>query len=285
MAVGLVESWGLKPVTYPSATAVHPRAAYLSGDDRVRADDVQQAWCDPDIAGDLLHPRRLRRRTHPRPARPRRHGGRRAQAAVRQLRHHGPARVAARAARRADVVHPDDGHPRMVDDDVASPTRCGPPCSTRSPAASGPLRTAVTLVEGQAEGTLIGGNLSLLSMTHGARNRPPARQHRLHRAARGLHRGDVPDRRLPHRRCCARAGSTASPASRSAAGPSARRSSRSTTCASSCSGRSAYPWSASSASATAPARTASRSACPASCAPTHPHVRRSDAPHLTDGCG
>ena len=43
--------WGLEPVIYPSSTATHPRAAYLSGADLVRAEDLVEAWCDPAIAG------------------------------------------------------------------------------------------------------------------------------------------------------------------------------------------------------------------------------------------
>lgn len=45
----LVRSWGLEPVTYPSATARHERAPYLAGSDEQRAQDLQGAWCDPSI--------------------------------------------------------------------------------------------------------------------------------------------------------------------------------------------------------------------------------------------
>ena len=47
----LLQGWGLDPVGYPSATALHPRAAYLSGADDLRARDLEDAWCDPDVAG------------------------------------------------------------------------------------------------------------------------------------------------------------------------------------------------------------------------------------------
>ena len=172
-AVDLVESWGLRPVTYPSATATHARADYLSGDDRVRADDVQQAWCDPDIAGifcirggygavrilDLLDRDAM--------------AAAEAQAALRQLGHHRAARVDARAARCADLVHPDAQHARhWLDDEVARDalrTAVLDPDRVREWTSP----QAVTLVEGHAEGRLIGGNLSLLSTTTGARNRPP----------------------------------------------------------------------------------------------------------------
>ena len=87
---------------------------------------------------DLLHPRRLRRGTHPRPARPRRDGGRRAQAALRQLRHHRPARVDARAARDADVVHPDARHARRWPTTRWRAPRSGPRCSSRQRSASRP---------------------------------------------------------------------------------------------------------------------------------------------------
>ncbi len=172
VAVGLVESWGLRPVTYPSATAVHPRAAYLSGDDRVRADDVQQAWCDPDIAGIFC----IR-------------GG------------YGAVRILDLLDR--DAMAAAEPKPLFGSSDITAlhewireqlgvPTWFTPMIGTASLTqdlvARDALRTAVlepesvrewtspqavTLVEGQAEGTLIGGNLSLLSLTTGARNRPP----------------------------------------------------------------------------------------------------------------
>jgi len=171
-AIDLVESWGLRPVTCPSATAAHARASYLSGDDRVRADDVQQAWCDPDIAGvfcirggygavrvlDLLD--------------------REAMAAAEPKPLYGSSDITA--------LH------EWFREQLGVPTWFTPMLSTRvmveDDAARDALRTAVlepdsvrawtsdhavTLVAGRAEGRLIGGNLSLLSMTTGARGRPP----------------------------------------------------------------------------------------------------------------
>ena len=171
-AVELVESWGLEPIAYPSATAVHARADYLSGDDRVRAADVQQAWCDPDIAGIFC----IR-------------GG------------YGAVRILDLLDR--DAMADAEPKPLYGSSDITAlhewmreqlgvPTWFTPMLSTHVMAddevARDALRTAVldpeavrewtspravSLVEGQAEGTLIGGNLSLLSTTTGARNRPP----------------------------------------------------------------------------------------------------------------
>jgi len=171
-AIELVESWGLRPVTCPSATATHARAGYLSGDDRLRADDVQQAWCDPDIAGvfcvrggygavrvlDLLD--------------------RDAMAAAEPKPLYGSSDITA--------LH------EWIREQLGVPTWFTPMLSTdvmvNDAVAREALRTAVlepesvsawtsanavTLVEGRAEGQLIGGNLSLLSMTTGARGRPP----------------------------------------------------------------------------------------------------------------
>lgn len=46
----LLRSWDLDPVAYPSASARHPRADYLAGDDALRAADLEAAWCDPSVA-------------------------------------------------------------------------------------------------------------------------------------------------------------------------------------------------------------------------------------------
>ncbi|KQY58534.1 hypothetical protein ASD11_02420 [Aeromicrobium sp. Root495] len=48
-AQDLLVSWGLVPVTCPSATARHPRAPYLAGGDEQRARDLEDAWCDPSV--------------------------------------------------------------------------------------------------------------------------------------------------------------------------------------------------------------------------------------------
>ena len=171
-AINLVESWDLRPVTYPSSTARHARADYLSGDDRVRAGDVRQAWCDPDIAGIFC----IR-------------GG---YGAVRILDLLDREAMAAAAPKpllgSSDITALHEWMREQLD----VPTWFTPMLSTHVMAddevARDALRTAVlnpdrvrewtsphavSLVEGQAQGRLIGGNLSLLSTTTGARSRPP----------------------------------------------------------------------------------------------------------------
>lgn len=172
VAVDLVESWGLRHVTFPSATAAHTRADYLSGDDQVRADDVQEAWCDPEIAGIFC----IR-------------GG------------YGTVRILdlldrdAMAAATAKPLYGSSDITALhewIREQLGVPTWFTPMLSTevmvRDEAARDALRAAVldpgsvrewtsdqaiSLVDGDAEGRLIGGNLSLLSTTTGARGRPP----------------------------------------------------------------------------------------------------------------
>lgn len=171
-AVDLVLSWGLAPITYPSATAAHERADYLSGADQVRAADVQQAWCDPDIAAVFC----IR-------------GG------------YGTVRILDlldREAMAAATPKPVFGSSDItalhewLREQLGVPTWFTPMLSTgavlEDKTARDNLRAAVlepgsvdrwtsdratTLVAGHAEGTLIGGNLSLLAATVGARSRPP----------------------------------------------------------------------------------------------------------------
>ncbi len=171
MAVALVESWGLRTVTYPSATAIHPRAGYLSGDDRTRADDVQQAWCDPDIAGifcirggygavrilDLLD-RDAMAAAEPKPL----HGSSDITALHEWIREQLDAPTWFSPMLSTDVMH-DEATREGLRTAVLEPD------SVREWSSS----QAVTLVAGRAEGTLIGGNLSLLALTTGARGRPP----------------------------------------------------------------------------------------------------------------
>lgn len=47
----LLADWGLDPVSYPSVLSRHPWADYLAADDAVRSNDFQQAWTDPAVAG------------------------------------------------------------------------------------------------------------------------------------------------------------------------------------------------------------------------------------------
>lgn len=51
LAEGLAElrAWGLEPVLAPHVLDTHP-SGYLAGSDRARADDLRDAWCDPDLA-------------------------------------------------------------------------------------------------------------------------------------------------------------------------------------------------------------------------------------------
>lgn len=52
-AVGLVTDWGLRPVLMPGARERHPRLGYLAGTDEQRAADLTAAWCDPAFTGVL----------------------------------------------------------------------------------------------------------------------------------------------------------------------------------------------------------------------------------------
>ncbi len=166
----LLQGWGLEPVDYPSATALHPRAAYLSGADDLRARDLEDAWCDPDVAAifclrggygtvrvlDLLDEERMRA-AGPTPL-------------------FGSSDVTA--------LH------EWLRERLGTPTWFTPMIGTGSllddAVAVGSLRSAVfepaggrrvtgdgaeVLAAGTAHGTLIGGNLSVLAMTLGARHR------------------------------------------------------------------------------------------------------------------
>ncbi len=48
--VAILEGWGLDPVVMPGVGSPHPRLGYLSGDDRARAADFQDAWSDRGFA-------------------------------------------------------------------------------------------------------------------------------------------------------------------------------------------------------------------------------------------
>ncbi|MEU3462220.1 LD-carboxypeptidase [Streptomyces sp. NPDC006733] len=48
--VDLLRGWGLDPVVAPHVLRTHPYLGYLAGEDRDRARDLQQAWCDPSVA-------------------------------------------------------------------------------------------------------------------------------------------------------------------------------------------------------------------------------------------
>lgn len=171
LAVALIQSWGLESVVLPSASARHRWAAYLSGADELRADDLQTAWCDPTIDGIFA----IR-------------GG------------YGTIRILDLLdlpAMRAATPKPLYGSSDLtclhewLREQLGVPSWFTPMISTGAllddPEATAGLRAAVigdpvqqvtapaahTLIPGTAEGTLIGGNLSLLAMTIGARTRPP----------------------------------------------------------------------------------------------------------------
>ncbi len=171
-AVGVLTSWGLEPVVYPSVSTPHPRAGYLSGPDELRAGDVEDAWCDESIAGVFA----LR-------------GG---YGTIRILDRLDRERM--RAARPKPLYGSSDLtalHEWLAEQlGVASwfTPMLGTNSALNDPAALASLRAAVLdglagrrwsapaaeiLVPGVATGTLIGGNLSLLAMTLGSRNRGP----------------------------------------------------------------------------------------------------------------
>lgn len=48
--VALLESWGLRVRVQPHVLGSDPRLGYLAAEDRERADDVSSAWADPEVA-------------------------------------------------------------------------------------------------------------------------------------------------------------------------------------------------------------------------------------------
>lgn len=171
-AVRRLRDWGLDPVLMPSATARHGRAGYLAGSDELRARDLQTAWCDPDVHAvfclrggygavrllDLLDVEAMRAAT-PKPL----HGSSDVTALHEWLRE------------RLGVpswFSPMVGTGALLDDEVSTADLRR---AVRGPAGPRTWTSygAETLVPGRAEGLLVGGNLSLLAMTVGARGRPP----------------------------------------------------------------------------------------------------------------
>ncbi len=47
----ILRSWGLDVIVMPHVLSVHPSFEYLAGTDEERAADLQEAWCDPSVAG------------------------------------------------------------------------------------------------------------------------------------------------------------------------------------------------------------------------------------------
>jgi len=171
-AEALLASWGLTPVVYPGAASRHPRAAYLAAEDAQRARDLEDAWCDPAVAGVFA----LR-------------GG---YGSVRVLDRLDAARM--RAARPKPLYGSSDltAVHEWLREELGVASWFTPMVGTHAllddPEASASLRAAVleglagrrwstpaaaVLVPGTATGTLIGGNVSLLAMTLGARRRRP----------------------------------------------------------------------------------------------------------------
>lgn len=175
-SLALLEAWGLEPVVLPSATARHSWATYLAGEDAIRARDLQQAWCDPDVDAvfcvrggygsvrvlDLLDVEAMRA-AHPKPL-----------------------------LGSSDVTGVHEwigenlGVPGWFTPMLATVSLLDDPIATTSlrDAVLGPARDLVlrrpeteVLVHDPGEvgvqGRLVGGNLSLLSMTLGAKGRPP----------------------------------------------------------------------------------------------------------------
>lgn len=181
-ATALLRSWQLAPVVFPSAAVIAPGSGvdgrsrplghYLAGPDARRAEDLQTAWCDPGIAGifclrggygsirvlDLLD-REAFAAAAPKPL----YGSSDITGIHEWLHDHLGV---------ASWFTPMVGTASLLDDEVAA--------RQLRDAVLTPYRgrvwrsdAAVTLVPGRATGTLIGGNLSLLAMTVGARRRPP----------------------------------------------------------------------------------------------------------------
>ncbi|MEU2235719.1 LD-carboxypeptidase [Streptomyces vietnamensis] len=55
LAAGLdiLRGWGLEPVVAPHVRDTHPTLGYLAGEDRARARDLTEAWCDPSVSAVL----------------------------------------------------------------------------------------------------------------------------------------------------------------------------------------------------------------------------------------
>ncbi|WP_159942245.1 MULTISPECIES: LD-carboxypeptidase [unclassified Nocardiopsis] len=52
-AAEVLRGWGLRVELAPHVRDRHPRLPYLAGEDATRAADLQEAWCDPDVAAVL----------------------------------------------------------------------------------------------------------------------------------------------------------------------------------------------------------------------------------------
>lgn len=171
-AGALLRSWGLDPVVSPSARVVATGEGFLAGPDAVRAADLQQAWCDPSVAGifclrggagsirilDRLDVAAFRA-ARPKPL-------------------YGSSDITAVHEWLAEVV----GAPSWFTPMVGTAAVLGDPVAAArlAEAVLVPYRsrtwtspTAVPLVPGSATGILVGGNVTVLAATVGARSRPP----------------------------------------------------------------------------------------------------------------
>lgn len=175
-AEALLRSWGLDPVSYPGTRASHPRASYLAAEDAQRSRDLEDAWCDEGVAGifalrggygsvrvlDRLDVDRMRA-ARPKPL----YGSSDVTALHEWLREELGV---------GSWFTPMVGSGSLLDDAEAT-------ASLRVAVLEGlagrrwSARAASVLVPGTATGTLIGGNVSLLAMTLGARRRRPPDNH------------------------------------------------------------------------------------------------------------
>lgn len=169
--LALIESWGLKPVVGEHLFSPHPRASYLAGPDQGRAEDLQKAWQDPDIAGifmvrggygavrilDLLDVPALKAAV-PKPL-----FGSSDVTAIHEFWEH---RLGIPTWFTPMVATTD-----LLDDPLAIE---GLKQAVFTPATGRSFSSpaAESLVTGQTHGILTGGNLSLLCMTLGARSQP-----------------------------------------------------------------------------------------------------------------
>lgn len=170
--VELLTRWGLDVVVYDSVTTPHPRASYLSGPDALRAGDLQNAWCDPDndaimsVRGGYGTVRLLDRLD------------RQAMRAVRPKPFFGSSDLTALHQWIADEIGvmswhtPMPGSLSVLDDEAAQANLREAVFEPWKGREFGPS-CAETMVEGTAQGRLIGGCLSLLAQTLGARTRRP----------------------------------------------------------------------------------------------------------------
>ena len=171
-AVAVLRGWGLEPVPGKHLLDRHPRAGYLAGPDAARAADLQDAWCDDSLDAVLCV-----------------RGG---YGAVRLLDLLDVPRLA--AARPKPLLGSSDITALHVfwAEELGLASWFTPMVATGAflddPAAAEGVRRALlepyggrryaspaaeALVPGTAHGVLTGGNLALLAMLNGARNRKP----------------------------------------------------------------------------------------------------------------